>query len=190
MSTYNLRRFSSTAGLKAIKPKHLWALLTPHSPYFADRGFILPPAESSGEPDYELLVDILMSPDASTPAGLLDALYLVHEMATPESMDVLLQEAEDKGISLDGDPDPTAADVAVQLYLQNKNFLERKHAEQYLSKPRSFEYFQTEKQPLPEFRQPSLETLTGLERDLDDWLEKKKRGRGLCFPPLFGQETG
>lgn len=178
MSTYNLRRFSNPAGLKAIKPRHLWALLAPHGPYFAGKGFLLPLSASSDEPDYELLVDILMNPDASTPAALLDALYFVHEMATPEAMDVLLQEAEDKGIPLDDDPDPTPADVAVQVYLQNRDLLERKHAEQYLVKPRSFEYFQTDSQPIPEFRQPTAETLTALEKDLDDWFEKKKRGRG------------
>jgi hypothetical protein len=92
-------------------------------------------------------------------------------------MDVLLQEAENNGISLNGNPDPTAADVAVQVSLQDKELLERKHAEQYLIKPRSFEYFQTASKKIPEFKQPTAKTLAALEKDLDDWFEKKKRGR-------------
>ena len=99
-------------------------------------------------------------------------------MATPEAMDVLLQEAENNGITLNGNPDPTAADVAVQVYLQDKDLLERKHAEQYLLKPRSFEYFQTDTHPIPKFKQPTAKALVALEKDLDDWFEKKKRGRG------------
>jgi hypothetical protein len=177
MATYNLRRFAHPDGLKAITPEHLLALLKPHEAYFESRDLMLWSPSIDGL-DYEQLVEVLMNPDLSTPVELIDALYYVHEMATPECMDVLLQEAEINGISLDGNPDPTVADVAVQIYIQNKDILERKHAEQYLIKPRSFEYFQTEVRPIPDFKQPSFEQLTALEKDLDDWFEKKKRGRG------------
>ena len=177
MATYSLRRFAHPDGLKAITPEHLLALLKPHESYFESRGLMLWSPSTDGF-DYERLVEVLMNPDSDTPTGLIDALFFVHEMATPECMDVLLQEAETNGILLDGNPDPTAADVAVQIYIQNKDILERKHAEQYLNKPRSFEYFQTEVRPIPDFKQPSTEQLAALEKDLDDWFEKKKRGRG------------
>jgi hypothetical protein len=178
MGTYSLKRFSSPEGLKAIDKEHLLALLSPHSSFFSDRGVSLPVPKSANGLDYEGLVAVLMNPDKDTPTSLLDALYFVHEMATPEAMDVLLQEAENNGISIDGNPDPTAADVAVQVYLQDKDLLERKHAEQYLMKPRSFEYFQTDTHPIPKFKQPNAKALAALEKDLDDWFEKKKRGRG------------
>ena len=178
MATYNLRRFAHADGLKAIARGNLLALLNPYETYFDGRGLTLPPPSASDELDYDQLVDVLMSPDTDTPKGLIDALFFVHEMATPECMDILLQEAENNGISLDGNPDPTAADVAVQVYLQNKDLLERKHAEQYLTQPRSFEYFQTEARPIPTFKQPSAKSLAALEKDLDDWFEMKKRGRG------------
>ena len=88
-----------------------------------------------------------MTPDSDTPKELADALYFIHEMATSEGMDELLHETDSNGITLDGNPDSTPADFAVQVYLQNKNLLERKHAEQYLTRPRSYEYFQTETTP-------------------------------------------
>jgi hypothetical protein len=178
MATYNLRRFAHADGLKAIARKHLLALLKPHKSYFDSRGLTLPPPSASDGLDYDQLVNVLMNPGADTPKSLLDALFFVHEMATPECMDTLLQEAETNGISLDGKPDPTAADVAVQVYLQDKDLLERKHAEQYLTRPRSFEYFQTEIRPIPKFKRPTSKTLTALEKSLDDWYEKKKRDRG------------
>jgi hypothetical protein len=178
MATYNLRRFAHVDGLKAIARKNLLALLKPHKSYFESRGLTLPSPSASDGLDYSRLVEVLMSPGTDTPEGLLDSLFFVHEMATPECMDILLQEAESNGISLDRKPDPTAADVAVQIYLHDKGLLERKHAEQYLMKPRSFEYFQTDVRPIPRFKRPASKTLAALEKSLDDWYEKKKRDRG------------
>ena len=141
------------------------------------RRFANPPSSPNGL-DYERLVGVLMDPAPNTPEALLDALFFVNEMSTDECMDILLEEAETNGLALDGKPDPTAADVAAQVFLQDKALLERKHAEQYLTRPRSFEYFQIEVRPVPAFKQPSRESLTALEHDLDNWFEKKKRGRG------------
>ena len=178
MATYNLRRFAQPAVLKAIAPKRLQEFLGSYRTYFNGRGLPLPSPNASNGLDHEQLVEVLMSPDADTPKDLVDALFFVNEMSTAKCMDLLLEEAETKGLSLDGKPDPTAADVAVQVFLKDRRLLERKHAEQYLTRPRSFEYFQTEARPVPAFKQPSRETLTALEHDLDEWFEEKKRGRG------------
>ena len=178
MATYNLRRFAQPAGLKAIEPTRLMKFLEPHEPYFASRGLALISPNGSNGLDYERLVEVLMSPDTDTPKDLVDGLFFVHEMSTDEGMDVLLEEAQRNGISLDGKPDPTAADVAVQVFLQDRRLLERKHAERYLTRPRSFEYFQAEALPVPVFKQPSPEILAALGLDLSNWFERKKRGRG------------
>ena len=178
MATYNLRRFAQPTGLKAIAPEHLLAFLTPFQSYFEDRGLRLkPPTETNGL-DYDRLVSVLMDPVPDTPTELLDALFYVHEMSTDECMDALLEEAEHNGLTLNGTPDPTAADVAVQIFLMDRDLLERKHAERYLTRPRSFEHFQTEVRPIPPFNPPSAQTLGSLQHDLDDWFEQKKRGRG------------
>ena len=177
MATYNLRRFAQPAVLKAIAPKRLQEFLGPYRTYFDGRGLPLPSPNASNGLDHEQLVEVLMTPDADTPKDLVDALFFVNEMSTDENMDLLLEEAETKGLSLDGKPDPTAADVAVQVFLQDRQLLERKHAEQYLTRPRVFEYFQTQARPVPAFKQPSWVTLVALEHDLDNWFEKKKRGR-------------
>ncbi len=178
MATYNLRRFAQPAVLKAIAPKRLQEFLGPYRTYFNGRGLPLPSPNASNGLDHEQLVEVLMTPDADTPKDLVDALFFVNEMSTDENMDLLLEEAEKNGLSLDGKPDPTAADVAVQVFLQDRQLLERKHAEQYLTRPRVFEYFQTQARPVPAFKQPSWVTLLGLEFDLDNWFAKKKRGRG------------
>lgn len=178
MATYNLRRFSHPGGLKAIKKEHLLAILMPHQGFLSARGVTLPPSTSVDGLDYEGLVNVFMTPNTDTPPMLANALYFIHEMATTEGMDELLDEAEKKDIQLDAGPDPTPADVAAQIWLQDKELLERKHAEQYLTRPRSFEYYQTDASPIPLFEVPTRKTLAALEADLDNWFERKKRGRG------------
>ncbi|MBW2619542.1 MAG: hypothetical protein JRC92_11770 [Deltaproteobacteria bacterium] len=178
MATYNLRRFSNPDALKAIGRKHLSALLGPYCDFLSARGVELPAPPETGHLDYEDLVRVFMSPDSDTPDSLADALYFVHEMASAEGMDELPREAERQGLRIDGSPDPAPADVAVQVWLQDRDLLERKHAEQFLIRPRSFKYFQTGKSPVPDFKNPSAERLAAIEADLDEWFESKKRGRG------------
>jgi len=185
MATFNLRRFSQPDTLRAIRPDHLIRLLSPHGKFFADRGVTLPSLGSEDGLNFEALVHVFMTPDTDTPSELANALYFIHEMATPDGMDELLLEAENNGIRLDGNPDPTAADVAIQVWLQNPDVLERKHAEQDLTRKRSFEYFQTKASPVPKLNNPSRQTLAALEKELDDWFITKKRGGGsrvFVFP--------
>lgn len=177
MPTYNLRRFSQPDHLKTITRAHLLQLLSPYTEFFAGRGVALPSTEDTDGLDYEGLVRVFMAPDVDTPTELAEALYMIHEMATPEGMDELLVEAEQRGMTFDGSQDPTPGDIAVQVWLRDRGLLERKHAEPFLTRPRSFEYFQTDMSPIPSFQMPTRETWVALEHDLDDWFEAKKRGR-------------
>ncbi len=178
MATYNLRRFSNPETLKQIARRDLLALLTPHVDYFAGRGLKLPKRAGDGDLDYERLVEVFMAPGSDTPQALANALFLVDEMATPEGMDGLLDEARILGIQLDDGDRLTPADVAVRVWLQKPDVLEQKHAEQFLAKPRSFESFQTDREPVPEFFLPPDRAVQALEAELDEWFEDKKRGRG------------
>ena len=92
------------------------------------------------------------SPDADTPKDLADALYIINEMATPKGMDGLLEEAKAKEISLDGHTEQSPADIALHVWLHDRDLVERKHAEQFITRKRSFEYYQTEADPVPQFR--------------------------------------
>lgn len=177
MAMFNLRRFSNPDVLKTIDREHLLALLAPHEEYLSRRGVLLPPLHAANGIDYEGLAGVFMSPEADTPRDLANALYLVHEMATPGGMNDLLVEAESRGITFKG-REATPADVAVQAWLQCPEVLETKHAEQRGLRRRSFEYYQTDRSPVPPFDEPSREALNDLEQDLDNWFEQKQRGRG------------
>lgn len=176
MSTYSLRRFSHPDALKQIAPEHLRRLFAPHAPYFQAKGVDL--AVPSNGLDYEGLARVFMNPDADMPHDLVDALYFIHEMATPEAMDILLAEARERKVPITDSPDLTPADVSLQVWLEDRDLLERKHAEQQTLRHRSFEYFQTDVRPLPRFRKPDEATLSALQESLNDWFVEKRRGRG------------
>ena len=177
MATYRLRHFSNPSTLSSIEPSRLLALLEPYREFFELRGSELPALENADTLDIHMLVGIFLSPDVSTPRELLDALFLVDEMSTPEGMDLLLDEAARAGHELESGDDHSPADVAVQVWLFDSDILERKHAEQFLFKPKSFEYFKTDHADIPPFALPSATKRRAMERALDDWFEKKKRGR-------------
>lgn len=180
MATFNLRHFSSPYVLRAIEPGRLVRFLNPHRQFFANRGYEMPIAEAGAtiDIDYQRLVDIFMSPSESSPRELLDALFLVDEMSTPEGMEALIYAAEREGIALEDGQEHSPADIAIQVWLANSDILERKHAEQFLFKPKSFEYYQTDREDAPEFIGLPQNVRLRLERELDDWFETKKRGRG------------
>lgn len=187
MATFVLRRFSCPATLKAIAPARLLVFLKPYGEFFRSRGVPLPPSGAAADLAYEELIKVFMTPDAKTPKELIDALYFVDEMATPEGMDTLLAEAEQLKLKLGPGSDHSPADIAVQIWLLNKDILERKHAEHYLAKVRSFESFQMDRSKKPAFKRPTAKQLENLASELDVWFEGKKRGRGskviLCDRP-------
>ena len=175
MATYNLRRFSDPDALKHVAPTHLLQLLAPHAPYFSDKGVDLSVVPE--DIDYEGLARVFMNPDTEMPHGLVDALYFIDEMATPEAMDALQTEADQRGLTIADSPDLTPADVALQVWLEDRDLLERKHAEQQISRHRSFEYYQTDVRPVPRFRVPNQARLNALQDSLNDWFAGKRRGR-------------
>jgi hypothetical protein len=164
--------------LKRIHPKHLTAFLAPHREFLSSRGIQLPEIATDSEIDVEALAKTFVTPDSDTPIELIDALYFVNEMATLEAMDELLEEAERQGIVLAEGDQHTPEDVAVQVWLASREVLEHKHAEHYIERVRSFEYFQADVLNGCQFRRPNLKRLERIASDLDNWFVTKRRGRG------------
>lgn len=177
MATFRLRHFSNPAILRSIEPERFLTLLDTHRQFFHDRGYPLPLQGNAAELNYQSLVDIFSTPDASSPKELLDALFLIDEMSTAEGMDALLAAAAAAHLALDSNEESSPADIAVQVWLIDRDILERKHAEQFLIRPKSFEYFQSRHTVPPTCNPPTASRRHQLERDLDDWFEEKRRGR-------------
>jgi len=192
MATFNLRRFASPDALKNIKEDHLRDFLLRHESYFSKRGVNLKRSSTSGRGergkregdenglDYSTLAAVLITPDDNTPPKLVNALYMIHEMATPEGMEALLDALKalppKDRISIENASDITPADLAVQVWLKDQDLLERQHAEQFVTEKASFEYFLSEKAPQGQFSVPSRAKVTALETDLGEWFASKKKG--------------
>ena len=85
-------------------------------------------------------------------------------------------------------PGPTPGDVAVQVWLKDRELLERKHAEQFLQNARSFQSFGTDRSPVPKYRDP-MPRLAQMKKELDDFFEKKKRGRNTKIFPYVRDDS-
>lgn len=178
MATFRLRRFASTHILRAIRPNRLQAFLHPYREYLSGRGLALPsgPLELS---DFEALVRLFMSPDVDTPPELIDALFLVDEMSTEGGADELVQSATEARVPIAVGAEDTPADVAVEVWLRAPQILERRHAEQFLVRARSFEYFQADASDDRKFQVPGADHLGELERMLGGCFQARHRS-GNC----------
>lgn len=176
MAKFDLHRlFTDPATLRSIAPEHLWSLLARHAEALASGGLVLP--AGAGEPlDYETLARLLMAPE-KLPEALREAFFFVHEMATPAGMECLLEAAEQACLPIAGLPAPSPADVAVQVWLADPDLLERKHAEQFIRRLRGLESYHATVWPLPACRPLTPELIKAMTSDLNDWFEKRRKGR-------------
>ena len=97
-------------------------------------------------------------------------------MSDDEHFEQLHELADANKIETQDDVSP--ADLALTLWLHDPELLKRPHAEVLLLKPKSFMYFMSDKKAPDEFGVPEQEVLTALEKEMDVWFSKNKRGTG------------
>ena len=183
MVAFNLRKFTNPDLLKTIAPGRLIAFLSPWREYLAKRGLALA-GSGPGEIDCDALAHILMDPDASVPKDMVDALYYVHETASDEDMDALLDLAKTRTVEIEHDPQTTVADVAIQMWLAAPDMLREHHAEAIAFRQKNFLYYGGAHGEKRAFPTVDNELRLRIEAALDDWFEGHKRGRG-CHIFLF-----
>lgn len=139
MAGQKLRRFTRPEVLRQIRPDRLLCLLEPFSDYFEKVSFPLP-ADGS-QINCDELAKILADAQRDAPAELIDALYLVDQLATPTGADAVRRViAETGAVRLTGD-ELSAADLAVEAWLIDPNTLIRAHASQLSVRSRSLRMF-------------------------------------------------
>ncbi len=175
MATFNPRRFSKPETLRKVAKEHLIDFLRPHVDYFTSRGIDLP-LDQTQELDYEALSNVLLNSDTTTPPELAEALYYVDELSTQEGFDSIQEAIDGTEFEATINDDITFADLAIQVWMHDRDLIERLHAEQFLHRPRSFEYFMTTGE-IQDCRKLNESELLLLESELNDWFEKKRRGR-------------
>jgi len=186
MPAFNPRIFTSPDRLKHISPARLKTFLGQWQDYFEARGLDIASASTDDMPLGDI-AHILMNPDASVPEDMVNALYYVHETATHEAMEELLDRAEAAGIDIEKDYEASAADVAVQIWLAQPMLLQRQHAETVALKRSNFMYFagSAPKKPAAVISSVSEADAKTMQSRMDNWFEAKRRGRNsrvFAFP--------
>jgi len=186
MPAFNPRIFSNPDRLKQIAPARLKAFLEPWKDYFQSRKLDVA-AWSTVDMPLEAIAGVLMNPDASVPEDMVNALYYVHETASHEAMDELLDRAAAAGIEIDKDHEVSVADVSVQIWLAQPMLLQRQHAETVAFRRSNFMYFAGSR---PEEKAAEIPSITdaiakSMQERMNNWFEVKRRGRNsriFAFP--------
>lgn len=177
MKKFDIRKFTDPDWLRTIAPARLVAFLDPWRAYLTSRGFQLPPLGSTAV-DCEPLSVVLMDPDPTTPASMIDALYFVHETSSPEDMNQLIEKVEQLSLNIPDDPNANSADYAVEVWLANKDIIIEHHAEALARRQQNFDYYSGLLRRRRRFPDIDPKSKAKIESALDDWFAQHRRGRG------------
>ena len=138
--SYGLRRFAKIEFLRKVNFNLLLRMLRPFREYIERKGGAIFTDDVATFP-FESLAKILTSPGDDAPVKLFDAFFFIDEMSGDELFDKLYKESLDAGIDFTGYTDLTPCDLAVFVWLENPELLQRLHAGLHLTKARRFETF-------------------------------------------------
>jgi hypothetical protein len=172
---YSLKRFAKIDFLRKVNFELFLQMATPFRSYLEKKGGVQW-AEDSSQFPFDALTEILVSPSDDTPVELFDTFFFVDEVSAESCFDQLYHDALQAGIDFTGYDNLTPADLAVLIWLQNPEILQRLHAGLHITKVRKFETFFGKCGGLPDV---SKETITTLEKSLNDFFQLHRKGRGV-----------
>lgn len=184
MASFDPKVFTRPDGLKRITNSNLIAFLEPYRAYLAGRTFALPNDPAADFP-HEDLAKLLMQYDPNIPPDLVNGLYYIDEVASNETLDEMMDRANDEGVILTVNGKSTPADVATQIWNAKPALLIERAVRSIAFQKSSFMYFvgrKGSKRSLPATPDPQLKQLETL---MDPWFEGKQRGKGtrvFAFP--------
>lgn len=184
MASFDPKVFTRPDGLKRIANDNLIKFLLPYSGYLSGRSFTVP-TDPSAEFPHDKLAKLLMQYDANIPPDLVNGLYYIDEVASNETLEEMMERANDAGITLAVDGKSTPADVATQIWNAKPDLLIERAVRSLAFQKSSFMYFlgkTARKRSLPATPDTQLKKL---ETEMDPWFESKQRGKGtrvFAFP--------
>jgi len=177
MPRLQFRNFSDLAFIQQIdKPRYLKPLLQSHGEFFQRQGLNIEELKNNDPTDRKLLA-VLTQPDEEMPRDLLEALYVLDDLADETGHDRILAEAE----RMDGQGDVKSlpddlnpGEFAIGVYLRRPDLIRVCHEKTIYRKIKNYQEYQaTTDKPLAfaTARAKSKE----LERALGKWFESKNR---------------
>jgi len=183
MAAFSALTISRPAFLKALEWATVQGFLKPYAVYLAARGFDLETMPEDS--DYVSLGDIFARPGADTPNALLDALYITEETAHGAAPDDLHDDAKRLGIAIPSEA--TMLETVIRIWNASPDAIRTRHMELTLAKVRTFEFYNAENDAAL-LRIPSDAALKTVATGLDEWFDKRRRGRG-CQIRMYQRDT-
>lgn len=184
MASFDPKVFTRPDGLKRIANDNLIEFLLPYTGYLSGRSFTVP-TDPSAEFPHDELAKLLMQYDANIPPDLVNGLYYIDEVASNETLEEMMERANDAGITLSIDGKSTPADIATQIWNAKPDLLIERAVRSLAFQKSSFMYFlgkTARRRSLPATPDTQLKML---ETEMDPWFESKQRGKGtrvFAFP--------
>jgi len=186
MSVLKFKRFTRPQALRAIGRPLLLRFFERFQPECSGQDLRLPSPDCPDAEWYGALAWLFSTPEA-LPDSLVEALYSIDEMSTPEGQERLESAVAQAGLQLEVAEASTRHDLALQVWLAAPGLLARLHNQHRMRRLSVFEYFGTALPPerRPAFLVPSQTTLQGLTALLDPWFARHQRGRNTIRIELY-----
>jgi hypothetical protein len=178
MATLRFPRFTQPLFLKQIGRPLLDQFLARFSSELLSRHWALPSSSVKDTDYYNLVAAAMLSPEG-LPPQMNEALYALHDLATPEGQERLDAAVARTGLVLEESEPCSRADLAMRLWLQAPELLTRVHNEFRLSRLFTFHHFRGH---APGERREALAPpinawLRRIEDACDAWFTAHRRGR-------------
>jgi hypothetical protein len=177
MPRLRFKNFSDLGFIQRIdKSKHLEPLLTAHSDYFVRQGIDISNLNNGDATDRKLLA-VFTQPDEEIPPELLEALYVLDDLADEAGHDQILTEAARQGINFDGMPDDmNPGEFAIAVYRSHPELIRGCHEKITSRKVKNFQEYQAKDGKGLSFN-AAMKKRQQLEDALAPWFEKMNRSR-------------
>lgn len=175
MPRLRFKNFSDLGFIQGIdKPQHLAPLLAPHAEFFGRHGVDVTRLKNDDVTDRQLL-GVFTQPDNEMPPDLLEALYVLDDLADETGHDRILDEAKRQGISLNGDG-MTPGEFAIVVHCDHPRLIRVCHEKTIYRKVRNYQEYQAKDNTA--LSAAKAKTKIGeLEEALAPWFESKNRSR-------------
>lgn len=134
-----IKRLTKPNVLRQIQDDRLIEFLSAFSNYFESVEFPIPSTHEGI--DVEKLIGALSKAQRDAPDEMLDALFLVDQMATVSGRDALKRVLEDENVHVEGTIEWSPADLAVEVWLRHRPLLARAYASQLSTRNRTLQIF-------------------------------------------------
>jgi hypothetical protein len=171
------RLFTKPDFLRKLNRFHLVEFLKPYANYLSQKGFALSEytQDNIGVFDVNLLSEILINSSEAAPKELVEGLYAINDLSSNDGFDALIKAIHGSELESQIASDITNADLALQVWMRNRVLFERVRDELLVFKGRVYQYYKSRYSASISV-QPSQEQIQAIERSLNEWYKKNRRG--------------